>query len=105
MQMPPAFMQPPMWLIAPRCDDVAVDDRPPAADLHEALRVAVVLGEDALLVEAGARAALVDGVAEQPRRPPELVERRQRTEPLEEQQDREDRLGEVVARPARSPGC
>src|SRR6185436_18161560 len=28
--------------------DVAVDDRTPAADLHEALRVAVVLREDAL---------------------------------------------------------
>jgi hypothetical protein len=47
-----------------------------------------MLGEDALLVEAGARAALVDGVAEQPRRPPELVERRQRTEALQEEQDR-----------------
>ena len=77
--------------------DVAVDDRAPAADLHETLRVAVVLGEDALLVEAGARAALVDSVAEQPRRPAELVERRQRTEALQEEQDREDRLGEVVA--------
>src|SRR5262249_37715748 len=38
--------------------DVAVDHRPPAADLHEALRRVVVLGEVALLVVARAVAAL-----------------------------------------------
>src|SRR5215468_261994 len=53
--------------------DVAVDDRAPTADLHEALRVAVVFGEDTFLVEAGARAAMVHGLSEEPRRPAELV--------------------------------
>src|SRR4051812_36852349 len=48
---------------------VAVDDRPPAADLHQALGRVVVLREVTLLVVAGAIAALVDGLAEQPRRP------------------------------------
>src|SRR5947208_9219037 len=48
---------------------VAVDDRPPAADLHDALRRAVLVGEVALLVVAGAVTALVDGLAEQPGRP------------------------------------
>src|SRR5262249_23405308 len=77
-------------------DDVAVDDGTPAADLHEALRVAVVLGEDTLLVEAGARAAVMNGVAEEPRGPPELVEGGERSEPLEEAQHGEHRLGEIV---------
>src|SRR3954447_26017676 len=52
----------------PALGDVAVDDGPPAADLHEALRGVVVLREVALLVVAGAVAALVDGLAEQPLR-------------------------------------
>src|SRR4051795_5679709 len=43
---------------------VAVDDRAPAPDLHLALRRVVVVGEVALLVVAGAVAALVDGLAE-----------------------------------------
>src|SRR3954451_10186073 len=43
---------------------VAVDDRPPAADLHLALRRVVVAGEVALLVVGGAVAALVHGPAE-----------------------------------------
>src|SRR3954468_3227412 len=55
--------------------DVAVDDRPPAADLHEALRRVVVVGEVALLVVARAVAALVDGLAEQPLRAQLVVER------------------------------
>src|SRR5258705_7668227 len=76
--------------------DVAVDDRAPATDLDEALRIAIVLGKDPFLVKPGPRAALMDGVTEEPRRPAELVEGRQRTEPLEEQQNREHRLGEVV---------
>ena len=69
----------------------------PAPDLDEALGIAVVLGEDALLVKARARAALVHGVAEEPRRAAQLVERGQRSEPLQEQEDGEDRLREVVA--------
>src|SRR5262252_6984614 len=58
--------------------DVAVDDRAPAADLHEALRVAVTLGEQALLVVSGPVAAVVNGVTEEPRGPSELVEGGQR---------------------------
>src|SRR6266545_2413595 len=81
----------------PALNDVAVDDGPPAPDLDEALGISVVLGEDALLVEARARATVVHRVAEQPRRAAEFVERRQRPEPLEEQQDGEDGLREVVA--------
>src|SRR5947199_8271980 len=46
---------PPLW-------HVAVDDRPPAADLHQALGRVVILGEVALLVIAGAVAALVHGL-------------------------------------------
>src|SRR6478736_10473283 len=55
--------------------DVAVDHRPPAADLHLALGRVVVAREVALLVVAGAVAALVDGLAEQPLRAQLLVER------------------------------
>src|SRR6476661_3449785 len=40
---------------------VAVDDRPPAPELHDALRGPVLGGEVALLVVAGPVAALVDG--------------------------------------------
>src|SRR5262249_18551967 len=76
--------------------DVAVDDRAPAADLHEALRVAVTLGEQALLVVPGPVAAVVNGVTEEPRGPSELVEGGQRPQALEEQQHGEYRLGEVV---------
>src|SRR3982750_3664576 len=53
--------------------DVAVDDRPPAADLDQALGRVVVQREVALLVVAGAVAALVDGLAEQPCRPQLVV--------------------------------
>ena len=49
--------------------DVAVDHRTPAAQLHDALGRAVLVGEIALLVVAGAVAAFVHGLAEQPRRP------------------------------------
>src|SRR5215218_10754092 len=51
---------------------VAVHDRPPAADLHLALGRVVVVGEVALLVVAGAVAALVDGLAEDPLGPQRL---------------------------------
>src|SRR4051795_2584244 len=47
---------------------VALHDRTPAADLHEAFRRAVLGREVALLVVAGAIAALVDGGPEEPRR-------------------------------------
>ena len=68
MQMPPTLGQPPMPAIQPRLGDVAVDHRPPAAELHEALGRAVLVGEVALLVVAAAVAAFVDGLAEQPGR-------------------------------------
>ena len=54
---------------------VALHDRAPAAQLDDALRRAVLGGEVALLVVAGAVAALVHGPAEQPGRPQRLVER------------------------------
>src|SRR6185369_12262243 len=57
---------------------VAVDDRPPAADPHLALRRAVVVAEVRLLVVPGAVAALVDGLAEEPLRPQLVVERNRR---------------------------
>src|SRR3954462_6487819 len=60
--------------------DVAVDHRPPAADLHEALRRVVVVGEVALLVVARAVAALVHRLAEQPLRAELVVERDDRRE-------------------------
>src|SRR5262245_16893600 len=44
--------------------NIAVDNRPPAAQLHDALGRAVLSGEIALLVVAGAVAAFVDGLAE-----------------------------------------
>src|SRR5436190_1226405 len=53
--------------------DVAVDDRAPAAQLHLALGRVVVQREIALLVVAGAVAALMHGLAEQPRGPQGLV--------------------------------
>ncbi len=50
-----------------------------------------------LLVVGAPDAAAVDGLAEQPGRPAELVELRQRAEALQEVQDCSDGLGEVVA--------
>src|SRR4051794_18812160 len=55
--------------------DVAVDHGTPAADLHEALRRVVVVGEVALLVVARAVAPLVHRLAEQPLRAELVVER------------------------------
>src|SRR5712675_2768200 len=48
--------------------DVALDHRPPAAQLDQALGRAVLVGEVALLVVAAAVAALVHGRTEQPGR-------------------------------------
>src|SRR5215470_4298039 len=75
--------------------DVAVDDRAPTADLHEALRVAIVLGEQALLVVSSPVAAVVNGLAEEPCGSSELVEGGQRPQALQEQEYGEYRLGEV----------
>src|SRR5439155_15291432 len=77
--------------------DIAVDHRALAADLDQALLVAVLPGELPLLVVAGPAAPAVHGLAEEPRRPPELVELGQRPQPLQEQQDGGNRLHEVVA--------
>src|SRR5262249_37566025 len=78
-------------------DDVAVDDGSPAADLDQALGIAVVMREDAFFVVAGAGAAAMHRFAEQPRRTSEGIERRQRSETLQEEQNGEDGLGEIVA--------
>src|SRR3954447_25024581 len=75
---------------------VAVHDRPPAADLHLALRRVVVLREVALLVVAGAVAALVHRLAEQPLRAQLLVERDHRREPRRLVEQPGERLHEVV---------
>ena len=66
MQMPPTLGQPPMPRHPAALGNVAVDHRSPAADLDDALGRAVFLGEIALLVIAGAVAAFVHGLAEQP---------------------------------------
>src|SRR3954469_21586238 len=58
--------------------DVAVDDRAPAADLDQALRRVVVVGEVALLVVARAVTALVHGLAEDPGGAQLVVERNHR---------------------------
>src|SRR5688500_2693285 len=78
-------------------DDVAVNDRAPAANLDEALRAAVLVREQALLVVASAVAAPMHRLSVEPRRAAKLVERRQRPEPLQEEQHREHGLREVVA--------
>ena len=76
--------------------NVAFDDRTPAADFYQALRRVVFGRELALFVVPCSIATLVDGVAEEPRRPPRLVERDHRrfTSSLPEQV--QDRFGEVV---------
>src|SRR5919202_4002863 len=76
--------------------DVAVDDRAPAADLDEALWIAVLLGERAFLVVGAADAVPVHRLAEQPGGTPELVELRKRSETLQEVEDRRDGLREIV---------
>ena len=95
MQMPPTFGQPPMPSIQPRFGDVAVHDRTPAAELHDALRRAVFVGKVSLLVVTGAIAAFVDGLSEQPRRAQLVVERDHRR-----QDPRPDKEGR-----ARFPSC
>src|SRR4051794_15897045 len=76
--------------------DVAVDHRPPAADLHEALRRVVVVGEVALLVVARAVAALVDRLAEDPLRAQLVVERDDRGEARRLVEQPDERLHEVL---------
>src|SRR5579884_2298389 len=65
----------------PSLGHVAVDHRAPAADLDQALRRVVVLGEVALLVVTGPVAPLVYGLAEDPLRPQRLIERDRRGHP------------------------
>src|ERR1700723_1776561 len=55
--------------------NVAVHDRPPASQLHNALWGSVHFGEITLLVVTGSITALVDRLAEQPSRPQLVVER------------------------------
>src|SRR6202035_3797205 len=54
--------------------DVAVDERPPTADLHLALGGVVVVGEVALLVVAGTVAALMNCLAENPLRTQRIIQ-------------------------------
>ena len=97
MQMPPTFGQPPTPLTQPRTRDVALHDRPLAAELDEAAVVVAVLGgEVALLGEAAAVAVLADRALEQPRRPQCVVERDHRREAAELQHEVQQRLGRVV---------
>ena len=69
MQMPPTFGQPPMPAIQPRFGTLQFTTGPQQPELDDALGRAVLGGEVALLVVAGAVAAFVDRLAEQPRRP------------------------------------
>src|SRR5580700_864111 len=55
--------------------NIAVHNRPPASQLHDALRGAVHLGKVALLIVASSIAALMDGPAEQPRGTQLIVKR------------------------------
>ena len=75
---------------------VALDDRAPAAELDQALGLAVLGGELALLVVAAAVAALVHGRAEEPLGPQRLVERDHRRGARGLVEQVEDGLGEVV---------
>src|SRR5262249_40594167 len=75
---------------------VAFDDRAPAADFDQALDGAVLLGELALLVEAGAVAAFVHGEIEEPARAQVLVERDHGRVAGDLIQKVRQRLGQVV---------
>src|SRR6185369_14057019 len=75
---------------------VALHHRPPAAELDDALGRAVLVGELALLVVAGAIAALVHRAAEQPERPQLIVERDHRRRAGRLIEKVEDRLREIV---------
>src|ERR1022692_2098137 len=73
--------------------DVALHYRPPAAQLHQALRRAVLGRELALLVIATSVAALVHGRAEQPGRAERLVQRDHRRLAGDLVEQVQDRLG------------
>src|SRR6516225_3195718 len=75
---------------------VALDHRPPAAELDQAAGRAVLAGELALLVVAGAVAALMHGGLEQPARAQRLVQRDHRRLPGYLVQQVQDGLGQVV---------
>ena len=96
MQMPPTFGQPPTPLIQPRLGTLHFTTGPqqPSFTMHFGEPYSV--GEVALLVVAGAVAALVHGRAEQPLRPQRVVERDHRRLAGRLVQQVEDRLGQVV---------
>jgi hypothetical protein len=77
--------------------DVALNHRPPAADIDQAFLVAEFLREGSLLVVPGPRAMAVNGLVELPSRAAELVELRQRADPLQEHEHSRHHLGEVVS--------
>src|SRR5581483_3207626 len=76
--------------------NVALHHRAPAAQLDQALRRAVLLGELALLVVAASVAALVHGGLEQPLRAQLVVQRDHRRGAGGHVEQVEDRLGQVV---------
>ena len=96
MQMPPTFGQPPMPAIQPRLGTLQFTTGPqqPSFTMHFGEPYSV--GEVALLVVAGAVAALVHRLAEQPGRPQLLVERNHRRQPGRLVEQVEQRLHEVV---------
>ena len=64
--------------------DIALYHGAPAADLYQALFVAIFFGEGTLFVIASANAPLMNRLIEEPGRSPKLVELRKGTETVEE---------------------
>src|SRR5262249_5087096 len=75
---------------------VALDHRAPAAEVDQALLVALLLGEGSLLVVARPHAVAMDRVLEEPGRAAQIVELGQRPDALQEEEHGADGLGEVV---------
>ena len=96
MQMPPTFGQPPMPFIQPRLGTLQLTTGPQQPTFTWHLRRVVVEREVGLLVVAGAIAALVHGLAEQPGRAELLVERDHRRLAGRLLEQPEERLHEVV---------
>src|SRR2546421_3164200 len=87
----------PVVVDRPAGGDVAVDDGPPASDLHEALSPTEVAGKTPLLVVGTPNAVPVNRLAEQPCRAPQLVDLRQGPEALEVVEEARHGFREVVA--------
>ena len=96
MQMPPTLGQPPMPAIQPRLGTLQLTTGPQQPSFTRHLGEPYSCGEVALLVVAGAVAAFVDGLAEEPVRPQLLVERDHRRQAGHLVEQVEQRLHEVV---------